>query len=144
MKLILMLLVISAVALVIPATTSAQNPDDDPFNWALTELKAGNTDKAIAALTEAIKKNPDNADAYLFRSSLRMTSGDTPGALADVNKTIQLKPEMGQAYHERAILRLIARDLAGGASRPRCRPCARLQRGRTLFFARTAPGRIGD
>jgi len=113
MKLILLLLVISAVALVIPATNSAQNPDDDPFNRALTELKAGNTDKAIAALTEAIKKNPDNADAYLIRSSLRMTSGDTPGALADVNKTLQLKPGMGQAYHERAILRLIARDRSG-------------------------------
>jgi len=64
-------------------------------------------------LTEAIKKNPDNADAYLIRSSLRMTSGDTPGALADVNKTLQLKPGMGQAYHERAILRLIARDRLG-------------------------------
>jgi tetratricopeptide (TPR) repeat protein len=86
---------------------------DPDLDRALTELKAGNTTNAIAALTDSIKKHPDHAETYLFRGNLRMTTGDTVGALSDFNNTIRLKPRMAAPYHARAIVRLMAQDMAG-------------------------------
>lgn len=87
--------------------------DSEPLNRAIVELQAGRTDKAIAALTEAISQNPQLTDAYFLRGNLKLTSGDSAGALADINKVIQLKPDHGPAYGQRATIRLIARDLDG-------------------------------
>jgi len=91
----------------------AQQPADPDLDRALVELKAGNTVKAIAAIGDSIKKNPDHADAYVLRGSIRMSANDTAGALADFNKAIQLKPTKGEAYNERAIIRLMAQDISG-------------------------------
>lgn len=101
--------------LVLLANCTATNAQtsNEPLNRAISEMQAGRTDKAIAALSEAISQEPGNADAYFLRSNLRMTSNDTAGALADINKVIQLKPDHGAAYHQRAMIRLMAKDLDG-------------------------------
>lgn len=112
MKVVLRLLMLCLVMLP-TSVTKGQKPEGDPIKRAIAELQAGHTQEAIAALTEAISQHPNHADAYLLRSSLRVSSGDTYGAMGDINKVIQLKPDLGAAYHERAMIRLLANDTQG-------------------------------
>jgi tetratricopeptide (TPR) repeat protein len=90
----------------------AQKKDPDPFDRVITELQAGRIEQSLAALDEAIKQNPNNADAYLFRGSLRMQS-DPAQALNDFNKVIELRPDSGPAYNQRAMMRAMNNHLAG-------------------------------
>ena len=78
----------------------------------MTELMAGRTEKALAALDEAIKKYPTNADAYFLRGILKMPD-DPSQALRDFDKVIELKPDSAPAYHQRAMIRLMKNDVAG-------------------------------
>lgn len=94
------------------ALSTAQKPAPDPMDRVISELQAGNTEKALAALDELIKQYPNNPDAYLLRGSLRMQV-DPSQALGDFNKVIELKPDAGAAYNERAIIRLVNNDTAG-------------------------------
>jgi tetratricopeptide (TPR) repeat protein len=102
-----------ALGFVFALVALAQKPDDDPMGRAFTAFQSGNNEKAIAELTEAIKVEPGNADAYLLRGSLRATSGDSAGALADISKVIEIKPDLGSVYYQRAMLRLAANDVNG-------------------------------
>jgi len=92
--------------------SNAQTPDPNPLDRVLTELQAGRTEKAYAALDELIKQYPNNPDAYLLRGSLKMEA-DPSQALSDFTKVIELKPDAGAAYHQRAMLRLTNGDTAG-------------------------------
>ena len=112
MKPILSLLAIVILGVNLPGVVLAQK-SDDPMMSAIAEMQAGNTEKAIAALTEVIRLQPNNGDAYFLRSTLRVTSEDTAGALADLNKAIELKPNVGAYYYNRAIVRLVSKDTAG-------------------------------
>jgi len=112
MKPILSLLAIVLLGIILPVEVLAQE-SDDPLMSAISEMQAGNTDKAIAALTEVIRLQPNNGDAYFLRSTLRVTSEDTAGALADLNKAIELKPNVGAYYYNRAIVRLVSKDTGG-------------------------------
>jgi tetratricopeptide (TPR) repeat protein len=116
MKLALSSLAFVATLLVLSPTAAAQKPDSkDPMERALAALQAGDTAKAVAEVTEAIKQRPDDPDAYLLRSNLRAIAGDTAGALADMSKVIELKPTMGYAYYTRAMLRLTVNDAEGAS-----------------------------
>src|SRR5215510_7335608 len=111
MRPILSRLLIPVVIASFSTVVLAQTSEDDPFKRVMTEMQAGNSAKAISALDELIKKQPDHADAYILRSNLKMTSGDVPGALADINKVIELKPDMGWAYYERALISMMGQDI---------------------------------
>lgn len=94
------------------ALSYAQKADEDPLMRVVQELQAGRTEKALAALDELIKQNPNNPDAYFLRGSLKM-GADPAQALSDFNKVIELKPDSGSAYNQRALLRLVNNDSAG-------------------------------
>ena len=113
MKLTISLLAITSLVLGLAVAARAQNPSEDKVTRALEEFEKGNAEKAIALLTESIKQRPDDADAYLLRSTFRSSSGDKPGAMADINKVIELKPDLGSAYYSRAMLRIANDDPAG-------------------------------
>jgi tetratricopeptide (TPR) repeat protein len=93
-------------------SNAQKKPDPDPLDRVLTELQAGRTEKAFAALDELIKQYPKSPDAYLLRGSLKMQT-DPAQALSDFNKVIELKPDSGSAYSQRAMLRLVNNDPAG-------------------------------
>lgn len=86
--------------------------DQSPLDRVITELQAGRTEQAFAALDEVIKQNPNLPDAYLLRGSLKMQA-DPAQALSDFNKVIELKPDSGVAYNQRAIIRLVKNDVVG-------------------------------
>jgi tetratricopeptide (TPR) repeat protein len=91
---------------------NAQQTDQSPINRVVTELQAGRTEQAFAALDEVIKQDPKNPDAYLLRGSLKIQV-DPAQALSDFNKVIELKPDSGVAYNQRAVIRLMNNDTAG-------------------------------
>ena len=58
----------------------------------------GDFDGAIAAYTEAICRNPQNAQPYSGRGRAYLRKGEFDKAIADCNKAIQLDPMMAEAY----------------------------------------------
>jgi hypothetical protein len=58
---------------------------------------------AIAELTDAITKNPHDADAYFQRGRLHWLANDH-GAMADINMAIKLAPRDARAYGVRSCL----------------------------------------
>jgi tetratricopeptide (TPR) repeat protein len=75
---------------------------DDPIVDALC-LKAlvamgnGNTDKAIAAYTEAIGREPKYAYAYIGRGDAYLLKGDLDRALLDYDHAVRLDPNNEEA-----------------------------------------------
>src|SRR5258708_19203496 len=58
----------------------------------------------VASLTEAIKNNPSDPQAYNMRGSVLAQAGKTEEALADFNKAISLDPNYGQAFANRGLI----------------------------------------
>ena len=58
----------------------------------------GDFDGAIAAYTEGIRLNPQNAQPYSSRGQAYLRKGELDRAIADCNKAIQLDPMMAEAY----------------------------------------------
>jgi len=61
-------------------------------------------DKAIAAYNEAIRLDPDYAEAYDSRGSVHYFMGDHDKALADYNEAIRLDPNYRNSYCCRAYI----------------------------------------
>jgi len=97
-----LLLLVSGCGDSTPATLTEQG---------LKELRAGKYDEAIATCGKAIRQNPQDAEAYLYRGrayQFRNAMGDPPRAIADFSEAIRFAPDSSDAYYSRAI---IYRDL---------------------------------
>jgi tetratricopeptide (TPR) repeat protein len=68
---------------------------------------------AIADLTEAIRLNPNYAQAYYNRGLARSELGDKQGAIADYNTAIKINPNLAQAYLNRGVARSELGDKQG-------------------------------
>jgi len=112
MKLLLPVAIAAILFATAPPSHAQKIADKDPLDRVLAGIQAGDMDKALIALDEAIKEQPTNADAYLLRGTLKV-SNDQAAALADFNKVIELKPDSGAAYNQRAMLRLMNQDIPG-------------------------------
>lgn len=58
----------------------------------------GNYDKAIQDLDEAIRRNPDDAEAYVNRGIAYVAKGEYNRAIQDFDQAIRLKPDDDAAY----------------------------------------------
>ncbi len=65
-------------------------------------LKARQAERAIGDFSEALRIDPDNAQACSERSRAFQQQGDLERALADSNRAIQLQPGLSQGYSQRA------------------------------------------
>src|ERR1700712_5811005 len=59
---------------------------------------------SIASLTETIRNNPNDAQAYNARGLLLAQGGKSEEALADLNRAIGLDPNYAHAYANRALV----------------------------------------
>jgi len=67
-------------------------------------LMAGNLAQAMADLDQAIKIDPNNADAHYNRGKARTESRDVSGAIADYTEAVRLDPTLAGAFGSRGLL----------------------------------------
>ena len=61
-------------------------------------------DAAINSLNEAVKLNPDYAEAYYYRGLTYKSLGQREQAFEDYNKAIELNPDFTEAYNNRGVI----------------------------------------
>jgi tetratricopeptide (TPR) repeat protein len=76
-------------------------------------VEAKNFAEAIRCFSEAIRLQPDYAEAYNNRGAARKDNNDLQGALADYDEAIRLKPDDAIAYYNRGTARKDNNDLQG-------------------------------
>ncbi|MFM6254977.1 MAG: tetratricopeptide repeat protein [Dolichospermum sp.] len=62
---------------------------------------------------QAIKFNPNDADAYYNRGNVRNELGDKQGAIDDYTQAIKFNPNYAQAYGNRGIAKAQSGDKQG-------------------------------
>jgi tetratricopeptide (TPR) repeat protein len=62
-------------------------------------------DRAIADYSEAVKLDPQHADAYINRGTAYDSKGDNDAAAADFSRVIELKPNNPLGYYDRGYIR---------------------------------------
>lgn len=85
----------------------------------IAELKAGDTQKALETLSNAVKAAPDYIPAYYFRGYLYFSTDDYDLAIADLSKVLQEVPQdvptlllRGRAYMRRQRSELAKADIS--------------------------------
>src|SRR5262245_57279698 len=81
--------------------------------WFERGVGASDPDEKIRCYNEAIRLNPDLAEAYNNRAIARGAKGDRDGALRDYGEAIRLKPDLAEAYNNRGNARRAKGDLDG-------------------------------
>jgi len=68
----------------------------DPLVRGRDAMERGDLDSALSSLDEAIRKNPNCAEAFYFRSIVYGNKGDRVRSLADHEEAIRLKPSLAK------------------------------------------------
>lgn len=76
-------------------------------NRGRTRGQAGALDAAIADLSEAVKLNPADNQAFTYRALARTGLGDVDGAIADYGEVIRLRPNSPIGFIGRGHLQLV-------------------------------------
>ncbi len=77
--------------------------EKDYFKLGATSFRQGNFTDAISDFTEAVKINPNFAQAYNDRGLAYYNEGNYSTAIIDYNKAIGLDPDYADAYYNRGL-----------------------------------------
>ena len=100
----------SAPSGVVAAAHSASPVARGRFEQGLARLKADDLERAVAEFSEAVRADPQFADAYLQRGNALFRNGETEKAIADFNTAIRLDARHASAYKARAMATLYKGD----------------------------------
>ncbi|MEH2404209.1 MAG: tetratricopeptide repeat protein [Nostoc sp.] len=91
----------------LPSSNVASAPKADDFYIKANEkYRQKDYRGAITNYSEAIRLNPNYAEAYLNRGYTRSDLGDKQGAIADYNQALQINPKYADAYYQRGRVQL--------------------------------------
>ena len=99
-----------AAARAAPAVTERELTAQE---WFERGLNATDVDEKLRLYGEAIRLQPDYADAFNNRGLARSEKGDLEGALRDFNKAVRLKPDDAVGLSNRGATRQAKGDLEG-------------------------------
>jgi regulator of sirC expression with transglutaminase-like and TPR domain len=95
----------SSTSIETPAILQEQSSNMDAAKTHLDRgeafLERGEGDSAIREFTEAIRLNPNNAEAYYYRGFVYGMNNDYERAIADFTQAIRLNPNNAEAYNYR-------------------------------------------
>jgi len=74
------------------------------FNYGIEEWKKGNFVQSLAQFNLAIRLNPNDASAYLFRGNAYGQLKEYQKAIADYTQAIRLDPNYADAYNLRGLV----------------------------------------
>ena len=94
-------------------TTSAQQEAYALCNRGVARTLAGAVADALVDFDEALRLDPECAEAFNNRGFVRLLMSDARGACADFDQALQLDPRLAAAYANRGGLRLAVWDLHG-------------------------------
>ena len=98
-------LVFFVVVLSMPACGSDSRPPEEEaverFYEGVQLEEQGNLEKAHAAYTEAVKADPNMAEAYANRGHIYFLYGNHVAAMADLNRAVDLDPSLASAFYYR-------------------------------------------
>ncbi|QSV53880.1 MAG: serine protease [Dolichospermum sp. UKL201] len=83
------------------------------LNRGLVRDDLGDKPGAIDDYNQAIKINPNFAEAYYNRGGVRYELGDKPGAIDDYTQAIKINPNLAEAYNNRGLVRSKLGDKPG-------------------------------
>ena len=86
---------------------------DDFLVQAADKYGKGDYRGAILAYDEAIRLNPNNSEALLYRGATYHALGDKQGAIADFNQALNINPSLYEAYYNRGNARSALGDKQG-------------------------------
>jgi tetratricopeptide (TPR) repeat protein len=119
--------------------------------WFERGYEASEPDEKVRCYSEAIRLDPENADAYNNRGNARREKDDLDGAVSDYNEAIRVNPKYAIAYNNRGNVRKAKGDLDGAISdyneATRLNPeyvNAYYNRGNTLIAKGDLDGAISD
>lgn len=95
--------------LLLCCTGLAAQETADLMNQAQELLDGGNPDPALTLLARVLDRDPNNADAYLMRSTAFFLQGQNAPGRKDLQKALSINPNLRQGWLNRAGL-----DLAEG------------------------------
>jgi serine/threonine protein kinase len=77
------------------------DPNNNSADLNTSSGQVNNNRETIAGFTEAIKRNPRDADSYFQRGNIRSNSKDKKGAIADYTQSIEIDPKESEVYSQR-------------------------------------------
>ena len=92
----LIVVLLSGCSINLGSLTSSSSSEPEPAKLT--------SQSNIASLSETIKNNPNDPQAYNMRGAVLAQAGKTDEALADFNKAISLDANYGQAYANRGLV----------------------------------------
>ncbi len=94
-----------ALMLLLPCAPAAlRQAATDLLRQAAAAADAGKSDEALALLTKALAKDPDQPDALRLRAVLHEAADRYRDALADATRLVELEPADAANYQRRGIL----------------------------------------
>jgi tetratricopeptide (TPR) repeat protein len=95
---------------VLPPANSAVPVARERFDSAMMRLRRDDVDRAINDLSDAIRADPQFADAYLQRGQALFKSGDADRAVADFSAALTIDTRHAAAYKARGMAMLYKGD----------------------------------
>jgi tetratricopeptide (TPR) repeat protein len=93
-----------------PAPKPLVNSGDVALRQGVEAYEAGNYQQAVTALTEAIRLNDRNPEAYQKRGLAYFNLKEYQSALEDYNRAITLNPNFSEAYVGRGFIYIVTGD----------------------------------